>query len=828
MSAFGVLLPQEGNHLRLAHLSLVLLLILGLAVAPPGRASRADGIYFDDSGPEFMRLGNGFYEVALHKDNGGIAYIVDKATGQHISEGSLNRCLWVTLVTEEADYDGSCTYPATTYDDANRVEACNYWAGGANRFSYAWSATERRLLLRYTPDPAGPQKVTVTVTITTSEARWFDMQISLTNGKTVALDIVKFPADLLFVEDDLHEVLLPVLPGIVLESGFFDLAPCPPNGDNDRCYEVDYPGPPGVFADYVSLDARQGRFAMYAIPVADHVAPAHFGFISHDSWLPGRTYFAHDFRTHVPPGGVWMSPRVRVRIGEPRLDTINAFRADTGIAGFDSLRSKLGAAYDLIVRLPLYKADAHHLGIPFSAYGDVLARVPYPGILHLVAYQPPDFDENYPDFLPPDPQWGTTAEMAAMFQQAQALGYRVMPYINPTWWDDEWPTLRSLPASLTIQDVAARNEHGTPRYECYGWEGQHRGYVMCPYAPFVQQRLNRLMAEMTQDVPSDLLYEDQIGARPPVFDYNPAAPDAVAYVEGWLAHTRAYRQHLLTTENGFDRLAETEVGFVGSVRMNEQPNNDQDGSVWRWWGTGTWHYYPFAPMLFRDKVLLYHNAEVRGATITKQRLSFNLAFGYMLNYDLGHSQFSPPAAEWLEPIGAFQRYVLAAYADERLKDYTSLTGNVTRSLFEHTTVTMNWDQSNAYVAGGYVLPPEGVLVQRDDGSLTAGIFTAYNGAPLSSGDHYLIEERAANEIIVRQPMGADTSLKLTQLPGWDNTTRLSAWAYRRDGYLIGAAPVAASGDQLTFTYRAKMANQVVAYYRIAAARQTYLPLVLGQ
>lgn len=807
---------------------LILLLGLALVVAVPAPPVQADAVYFDDSSAEFMRLGNGFYEVALRKDNGGIAYIADKTTGLRVSEGSLNRCLWVALVTTEADYDGSCAYPATAYDDANRVEACNYGQEGANRFSYTWSAAERRLTLRYTPDPAGGLKVTAAVTITASEARWFDMQLHLVNGKPVALDIVKFPADLLFIEDDIREALLPVLPGVVLEASFFDLAACPPNRDNDRCYEMDYPGPPGVFADFVSLDARQGRFAMYAIPDPARISPSHFGFISHDLWQPGRTYFAHDFKTNVPPGVAWTSPRVRLRIGESRTDTINALRTDTGIAGFDSLRAKLGAAYDTLTRLPLYKADAHQLGIPFSAYDEVLARVPYPGILHPVAYQPGEFDENYPDFLPPNPRWGTTAQMAAMFRGAQARGYRVMPYINPTWWDGESPTLRGLPAPLSIRDIAAQNERGTPRYECYGWEGQHRGYVMCPYAPFTQQRIDQLMAEMTRDAPSDLLYEDQIGARPPLFDYNAAAPDAVAYLDGWLAHTRTYRQHLLTTENGFDRLAETEVGFVGSVRMNELPNNERDGSVWKWWGKGTWHYYPFAPMLFRDKVLLYHNAEVRGATLSKQRLAFNLAFGYMLNYDLGHSQFKLPDAEWLEPIGAFQRYAVARYADERLLDYTSPAANVTRSAFERTTVIMNWSQDSSYATGGYTLPPEGALVQTGDGALIAGIFTAYNSAPLSSGEHYLIEERGANQIIVRQPRGADTPLRLARLPAWNQVARLSAWAYSRDGRLIGIFPVGATDTQVILTYRANVNGQQVADYRIAPTQRAHLPLMQRQ
>jgi hypothetical protein len=141
---------------------------------------------------------------------------------------------------------------------------------------------------------------------------------------------------------------------------------------------------------------------------------------------------------------------------------------------------------------------------------------------------------------------------------------------------------------------------------------------------------------------------------------------------------------------------------------------------------------------------------------------------------------------------------------------------------------MTWSKSNAHATGGHALPPEGVLVQRDDGSLIAGVFTSYNGSPLSNGDHYFIEERGANKIIVRQPMDADSSLRLTRLPGWRSTAHLSAWAYNRAGDLIDTTPVSVSGAQLTFTYRTQLAGQQVAYYRVAAAQRTYLPLMLRQ
>jgi len=276
------------------------------------------------------------------------------------------------------------------------------------------------------------------------------------------------------------------------------------------------------------------------------------------------------------------------------------------------------------------------------------------------------------------------------------------------------------------------------------------------------------------------------------------------------------------TEMGYDRLVETEVGFHGSVLLWQR-----QGQTTKWWGADTWRPYPLAPMMFRDKVFLYqHDLAEEVMTRDKSTLAWNLAFGYMLSYDLGYGGgLDNP---WLGIVSAFQKHVVGRYAGERLTDFTWLTAGATRSDFEDTTVIRNWDSAHAYATASCVLPPDGVLVQRDDGSLVAGIFTSYNGAQLSGGDHYLIEERDAGEIIVRQPMGADTSLRLTRLPGWDNTTRINAWAYSRDGHLIGATPVAVSGNQLAFTYRAQMAGQAVAYYRIAAVQQTYLPLIVRQ
>lgn len=776
--------------------TLILAILLTASIIYLFRASfaRAQMIYFDDSDPDIMVLGNGtYYEIGFRKSNGAIAYITDKSTGQHVTLGSRYECLW------------GAAFPDGTPD---YVGGCNYNAAWPSHFSYAWSAATHTLTLNYTPDLAASQQVTAQVVVIASEAPWFDLHLQLQNNWGYVLDYVLFPSDMVFVEADIEEALLPILPGIVLEPAFFD---------QDRSYTAKYPGYPGLFADYVSLSSTKGQIAIYSLYEQGPIRPVVTGFIHDDAYISDSTFYYHTFGARINNGDTWITPRVRVRISQSPLETINAYRVDNGLDQFRSLPEKLSSHYTQTVQSPLFKADAVQLAIPFSQYPDLLSQVPSPGILHPVAYQPGGHDENYPDFLPPDSAWGTTADFAAMFQRAQALGLLVMPYTNPTWWDDESPTLQNLPLPLTITDVAVLDDQGVPVYEYYG---PHGGYVMSLWAPFVQQRLDQLVRQMTEDVPSDMLFEDQIGARPWLFDHNPSSPYPIAYIEGWLEHTRTYSDTLLMTELGFDRLAETEVSFHGSMLLPERFGYTLD-----WWGTDTWHPYPLALLIARDKVLFYqHDLAPETMTVDKATLTWNLALGYMLSYDLGYGGgLDNP---WLELVGDFQKHVLACYAGEAMTDFANLEDKVTQTSFETFAVIANWDEMSTYSTSQHTLPPLGVLAMSADGTLTAGVFTGYNGAPLSAGDHYLIEDRGLTDIIVRQPIGTDTNLTLELLPGWGPNDPIEAWAYAATGQVFGSVPVTVTAQGITFVYQQQIAEQPVAYYRVVKSGKIFLPLIL--
>lgn len=794
-------------------LSAALLLLVCLAVGwTPVKATRQP-VNFDPSDDDLLVLGNTYYEIGVRKSNGAIAYVTDKATGQPVSDGSRGECLWGAVFYGQSpiEYIGGCQYSAT----------------GANRFTYVWSQSENRLKMTYSPDPASAQQATVVVTLTLSAGNWFDAQATVQNAWGKELDELIFPSDLLFAEARIQEVLLPILPGVLLTRDFFSLAtPCAPDSPTpDRCYETDYPSWPGVFADFVSLAQDSGGFALYSIAPSGVIVPAHLGIVHDDYTPPGtsaRMFLSHTFKAKLANGATWTTPIVRIRVGMSHVEAALAARQDTGIAAFADIGTKLGAQWDALRRAPLYKMDAEHVGLPFNQYKHaVFPTIPYPGILHTVAYGPRGFDEDYPDFLPPSAQYGSTADMAQMFRDAQALGYVTMPYINPTWWDDESPTLTGLPSGVTLADIAALDEQGNARSEFYG---AHFGYVMSPHAPFVQERIAQLITQMKQDIPSDLLYEDQVGARATVFDYNPAAPSPAAYSTAWLEHTRQHQGALLTTEMGIDRMAETEVGFHGSIALLQA-----NGETHRWWGDA-WRTFPLAPLLLRDKVLLYHATEIKGSTIAKEMLAENLAFGYMLSFDFGALGARPDIRPWLPVVGAFQSRVLASYAGDRMTGYTTLAPDVTRSDFTGATVIANRRTSQSYTYSGHTIAPGGALVLQNDGSLAAGIFWAFNGAALTAGDHYLIVETSGDVITVRQPMGADTAIVLDRPGVWPPSATISATAFGYDGTNLGLRSILAEGQRLRLDYATQVGGRDVAYVEVRASDtplplRTYLPYV---
>ncbi len=752
----------------------LLLLLLNLLLLVPVSFGQTE--YFDDSDANLIKLGNAIYEIELKKQNGSLVSITDKSVGINLILGSLDNSLWQTVFENNTTLGGK-----------------DFATTGADTFSYAWDSASKTLQLNYKPEQSASGRVTAEVAITISEEPYFDMQISVNNHSGKVLSKVKFPQRFKLDRNQIDEALTPEKPGTILESDFFTSV-LPGKG------EYLSPHPPTV-ADYLAVQVQSGNLALYTVWTPGPIRQTVVGF---ENSQADTVLFLHDFDMWEANGTTWISPPVRIRISQGFKETVLAYRSDNKLDEFASIQQKLGDKYDTVLQSPLLHLDPMWVDKGFSKWPELFKRLPSPAILMLSNYYSGGFHGHHPDYVPPDPEYGTTEELQAAIEAAHDMGLLVMPMTLPMWWHENSPTIQNLSVPLT--DVARLESLGNPDY--FAWElgGQYDwGYFVNPRAPYVLQRLATYMDEIKQTLGCDLIYEDVIGASTSWLDFNSHAPK-IFDTEGWIDHTRTYSHNLLMTENGYDHLAETQVGFLGGGWIAD----------WQTFDVPHTRVYPMAGLLMHDKVLFYHYWA--HPNTTRGSLSWNLTFGYMLNFPLqtiASGLYKPIGDPWQDINEDFQKYVVSRYADERMTDFAELSGgDVIQSDYETITVTANRSFSTPYTTNGYGLPPEGVLVTSTSGNLIAGSFFSYNNEQLSSGDHYIIEQRNQDNIIVRQPLGESSPLTLNYLSSWSGADPIWVLAYNSQNELIDLITPFLDDSGITFTYEQDLHGQHMAFYKV--------------
>jgi hypothetical protein len=253
---------------------------------------------------------------------------------------------------------------------------------------------------------AAPGRASATITLVAASDH-LDLRLHLDPDFTRPVAEILFPADVTADVTAAQSVYTPTfLPGIRLLPG----SSPPPGGTSSATRHA------GPFADFEAADMGRSHIAIYSVnPAPSSLAPVDVGVIHDADGSCGGGWFCltHAFQTWLTAGEAWTSPVVRVRVGGSAETSVLAYRADNGIDRYPSLAEKLGTRLDTLARAPLVKADPWN-GLPrFADWGPALRKLPSPSLLHPVAFQPGGHDEDYPDFLPPDPKWGTTAELNA-------------------------------------------------------------------------------------------------------------------------------------------------------------------------------------------------------------------------------------------------------------------------------------------------------------------------------------------------------------------------------------------------------------------------------
>jgi len=540
-------------------------------------------VSFDDSSDPMVLANDQYYEVGLSKTHGAITYIVDKTTGGTVILGNSYGDLW-RLKFRASGLVRSSTFSPTS---------------GTRGFSYAWDPGENTLTLDYQLMESG-QTIVTTVVLGAFQSDRLDITATVENGYNDVLETIYLPSELAFDMNEVEQFYFPYYEGVAFKRSFF------------QELRSTYQKYQHVFMDFGALESTQGNLAMYAVPGAPF-RPATLG-LGYSSWSGGVSVYHHMFHTFAGDGTLWTSPILRLRVGSPILQTLGHVRTDRGWDVSPTLEDKAGALFDPLAGSFLVKIDCAHVhdwgwagsGSAFSWADSAASLLPASALLHLVSFWPEGFDNYYPDYLPPNPEYGTEAEFRAIFDNAHARGQLVMPYTNPTWWDEDSPTLDSLGLGIAACDLG-----GNPISECYG---SNCGYVICPHDEAVRDRLAQTVDEFTIDYPADLLFEDQVADRPWFYDTNTAEPTWVSYTDGLIANAQAVSQDIgLATEGMLDVLLDTELGFFDSVILDKKAGWISS------WGNDNWVVFPLTMLLAHDKTAFYqHNLAVEVMTDNRE------------------------------------------------------------------------------------------------------------------------------------------------------------------------------------------------------------------
>jgi hypothetical protein len=162
-----------------------------------------------------------------------------------------------------------------------------------------------------------------------------------------------------------------------------------------------------------------------------------------------------------------------------------------------------------------------------------------------------------------------------------------------------------------------------------------------------------------------------------------------------------------------------------------------------------------------------------------------------------------------------QHYVLSRYADRLVTAYLhdEVRHRTTTRFGDSVTVTRNLDTGSVLDTGNDTIAISGVEVVSDDGSVKAGVFTRFNGVPLSTGEHVLVQEREPSVVTIRHPKGGDTEI-LVAYGNWKRTDQLLGRAFDVFGKALGSVDVRADADGLRFECKALLHDRQVGRYEI--------------
>lgn len=554
-------------------------------------------------------------------------------------------------------------------------------------------------------------------------------------------------------------------------------------------------GVPGAIADFFHFELNGKNAALYAVqPVSWEpfeglqnreavVIPSIFEL----GGSKNGGFLDRSFLIYADKGHQFHTPVTRLRFRRNALNSLKSFAEDNGIS--KKLEKKVSAEF-------LHRARRAVLFHPQQrrsteqATRQALPYLPEDTIVHVSQYLKGGFDKQYPDHLPPAKWWGTMEGFRSLLREIKERKLLFMPYTNNTWWCDNprGPTFLKAGESALQQDL-----NGKTMKEGYAGNS---GWSICMWHPAVRKANDTLTRQFTEELPSDILFQDQCGVRQCYsiirkkatgYDLNPASPVPHAVTEGFLSQVRSDARCVpLATEECWWGIIDSEFmvcGFSGGICqfMSWQ------GSIWNKWPLETWNFFPVLQGLAHDKLLLGHH-DLAGDVRTTAHIAWTLAFGY--NMVSRADPLDPAQREWFRWIDRLQKSVCSRYAGKGISSFSHEWGDgmepgTVRAVYGGISVIANL-RSQPRREGSVTIAPNGFLAQGD--GVLAGEISAC-GSIRGTGSFIL----DGSTVYLYAAPGTNALFPLPAQPGRLRQNGQDLKFKYRDGTVVCTLPVAENG-----------------------------------
>jgi hypothetical protein len=482
---------------------------------------------------------------------------------------------------------------------------------------------------------------------------------------------------------------------------------------------------PPAFSDFLHVDARPGQVSVYGVQKPGEIfVPAQL--FARGTEAGGE--LAREWFTWAAPEKAWKSPTVRVAVGSPVADAIREYgRAN----GFDRpLAEKVKP--EVLPRLKRSLLVKYEGSAREQAAAAKL--LPPNALVHTSNYLHGGFDKQYPDHLPVNPAYGTPDEFAALLRALRDSGRLYMPYTNPTWWCDDPPG----PSFVRHGDAPlVKDRQGRRVKEQYS---HNYGWSLCAFHPAALEAEKTILKQFTEEYPVDVLFQDQVGARSPLYDFNSASPTPYAYLQGMIDIAKRDSAAVpLSTENGYDGVLNYETQFCGItwglVRTEHRPEWAQ---TWHErYPPEIWRFAPLALWLAHDKALFAHH-DLGQFVTNREALTWTLALGYQLSITTTPQNLArADSRQWLDWVAALAESLGPLYLGAPLTRWDEAAPGVYRAQYGRLWLVANTTPLPYEMDAKTTLSGYGFLALSPEDQLTAGWLDRYEGRDCPEGFAFL-------------------------------------------------------------------------------------------